>query len=93
MDDNNKTKAELVKELEKLRSLVSDMESKHHLTGKLEKGSSLQDIFGKFPTLKEVDDYMIADAMERSNGNQGAAAALLGITRQALNQRLKKRKA
>jgi len=54
--------------------------------------SSLQDIFGKFPTLKEADDYMVADAMKRSNGNQGTAAALLGITRQALNQRLKKRK-
>ena len=57
----------------------------------VENVSSLQDIFGKFPTLKEVDDYMIADAMERSNGNQGTAAALLGITRQALNQRLKKK--
>ena len=56
----------------------------------VENVSSLQDIFGKFPTLKEVDDYMIADAMERANGKQGAAAALLGITRQALNQRLKK---
>lgn len=54
--------------------------------------TSLKDIFGKFPTLKEVDDYMIADAMKRAHGNQGTAAALLGITRQALNQRLKKKK-
>ena len=58
----------------------------------VENCSSLQDIFGKFPTLREVDDYMIADAMERSNGNQGAAAALLGITRQALNQRLNEKR-
>jgi len=57
----------------------------------VENGSSLPDIFGRFPTLKEVDDYMIADAMERSKGNQGLAAELLGITRQALNQRLKKK--
>lgn len=91
MDDNNKTREELVQELERLRRLVSDMENEHRLTGKVENISSLHDIFGKFPTLKEVDDYMIADAMDRSNGNQGAAAALLGITRQALNQRLKKK--
>ena len=53
---------------------------------------SLHNIFGRFPSLKEVDDYMIDAAMKRANGNQGIAASLLGITRQALNQRLKKKK-
>jgi DNA-binding NtrC family response regulator len=52
---------------------------------------SLLEIFGHFPTLKEVEDYVINEALKCSDGNQGKAAALLGITRQALNQRLKKK--
>ncbi len=52
---------------------------------------SMVDIFGHFPTLKELENYVISDALKRSEGNQGIAASLLGITRQALNQRLKRR--
>ncbi|RJQ43071.1 MAG: sigma-54-dependent Fis family transcriptional regulator [Nitrospiraceae bacterium] len=52
---------------------------------------SLGDIFGHFPTLKEVEDHLISEAMKCAHGRQGSAAALLGITRQALNQRLKKK--
>ena len=43
---------------------------------------------GSFPTIKEVEEYLIKDAMERSAGNQTIAADLLGITRQTLNKRL-----
>lgn len=46
----------------------------------------------RIPTLKEAEDLLIAEALRRSNGNQGPAATLLGITRQALNQRLAKKK-
>lgn len=52
---------------------------------------SLKDIFGRFPTLKEVEEYVITEAMKSAKCNQGSAAVLLGITRQALNQRLKKK--
>ncbi len=52
--------------------------------------SSMPDISGRFPTLKEVEDFVISEALKRSNGNQGIAASLLGITRQALNSRLKR---
>ncbi len=45
---------------------------------------------GRFPTLKEAENHLISDALKRSNGNQGIAASLLGITRQALNKRLKR---
>jgi len=41
-----------------------------------------------FPTLKETENALIAKALEMANGNQGIAANLLGITRQALNKRL-----
>jgi len=53
---------------------------------------SLEQIFGKFPTLKRVEDYMVDEALKRANGNQGIAATFLGITRQALNKRLVRRK-
>jgi two-component system response regulator HydG len=45
-------------------------------------------IFGRFPTLKEFEQLLIGEAMERSNRNRGTAALLLGMTRQALNKRL-----
>jgi DNA-binding NtrC family response regulator len=48
----------------------------------------LTGIFGKFPTLKEAEDYLISEAMRLSKNNQGIAASLLGLTRQALNKRL-----
>lgn len=57
----------------------------------LENATALQDIFGHFPTLKEMEDHVIAEALKCSEGNQGGAASLLGITRQALNQRLRKK--
>ncbi len=53
--------------------------------------ASMIDIFGHFPTLKETEDYLISDALKRSDGNQRIAASLLGIQRQALNRRLKRK--
>lgn len=51
---------------------------------------SLVDLFGHFPTLSEVEDYMIREAMQMAKGNQGMAAKLLGMGRQTLNKRLNK---
>jgi len=45
-------------------------------------------VTGRFPTLKEMEQYLIAEALQSAGGNQGAAAAMLGLTRQALNKRL-----
>ena len=42
----------------------------------------------RFPTLKEADDLLIAEALRLAENNQRLAAAYLGITRQALNKRL-----
>lgn len=44
--------------------------------------------FGRFPTIKEVEDYLITTAMGLTNGNQRSAAVLLGIARQTLSKRL-----
>ncbi len=43
----------------------------------------------QLPTLKQVEQLLISEAMKRSNGNQAIAAMQLGISRQALNRRLR----
>jgi DNA-binding NtrC family response regulator len=44
----------------------------------------------QLPTLKQIEQLLIDEALKRSNGNQSIAALSLGISRQALNKRLKK---
>jgi two-component system, NtrC family, response regulator HydG len=44
--------------------------------------------FNHFPTLKEAETLLIDKALELAQSNQGVAASLLGISRQALNRRL-----
>jgi DNA-binding NtrC family response regulator len=43
----------------------------------------------QLPTLKEAEHLLVAEALKKANGNQATAALILGITRQALNKRLK----
>jgi transcriptional regulator with AAA-type ATPase domain len=45
----------------------------------------------KLPTLKQAEDLLIREALERAEGNQSIAALYLGISRQALNKRLRKK--
>jgi DNA-binding NtrC family response regulator len=47
---------------------------------------------GRFPKIREVEDFLIGEAMKRANSNQGIAASLLGLTRQTLNSKLKIRR-
>jgi len=42
------------------------------------------------PTIREATRLLIAEALNRSGGNQSLAARMLGISSQALNQRLKR---
>lgn len=42
------------------------------------------------PTIKEATEYLILEAMKRSEGNQTAASKILGISQPALSNRLKK---
>ena len=46
---------------------------------------------GRFPTLDEVEEAMVREALKRAKGNQGVAATLLGLSRPALNRRLARR--
>lgn len=58
----------------------------------LDDAGMLVSIFGHYPSLKEIEDFTIARALSLSNYNQGMAASMLGITRQALNSRMNRRK-
>lgn len=49
-------------------------------------------VFNRFPTLKEAEELLIKRSLEIANNNQGLAAQMLGITRQALNNRLRREK-
>jgi len=43
----------------------------------------------QLPTLKQAEQLLVSEALRRASGNQATAALILGITRQALNKRLK----
>jgi DNA-binding NtrC family response regulator len=62
-----------------------DIDSKQSLEGE----NVLVSFSEPLPTLKHTEQLVISEAMKRANGNQAIAAQLLGITRQALNKRLK----
>ena len=47
----------------------------------------------QLPTLKQIEQLLIDEALKRANDNQSIAALSLGISRQALNKRLKKKDA
>jgi transcriptional regulator with PAS, ATPase and Fis domain len=44
----------------------------------------------ELPTIKEATEMLVAEAMNRARDNQSLAARILGITPQALSQRLKR---
>lgn len=44
----------------------------------------------RLPTLEEAGQQVVREALQRSRGNQTMAASMLGISRQALQKRLKK---
>ena len=47
-------------------------------------------MFGeRFPSLKEVEEFLIKEAMERADGNQTIASQLLGISQSTLSRRFK----
>jgi DNA-binding protein Fis len=62
-----------------------DIDSKHLLQGEKLMASFSEQL----PTLKQTEQLLISEAMKRARRNQAIAAQWLGITRQALNKRLK----
>ena len=77
--------------MESFRMVIGDERSVQPAQAALKDsgGNAVASIFGHFPTIREVEEYLIAEAMRMAKGNQGIAANLLGIARQTLNKRLK----
>jgi DNA-binding NtrC family response regulator len=61
------------------------------MAGKKTDTASLATLFGRFPTLEELMEYAVGEALATTQNNQSQASRLLGISRQALNKRLKKK--
>jgi len=55
----------------------------------LSEKSTLISFSDQLPTLKQGEQLLISETLRRSNNNQSIAALSLGISRQALNKRLK----
>jgi len=51
--------------------------------------AGIYSIFGRLPTFREIEDYLILEALKLSDGNYAVAASLLGVTRQTISKRLK----
>ncbi len=64
----------------------------HFAAGFTEEDTREPELFShmnKLPTLKEASELLVKEALARSDGKQSEAASMLGISRQALNKRIK----
>ena len=75
--------------MESFRKVTGEYQPLQSSSSAADGEKSLTDFFGHFPNVREVEDYMINEAMKLAKGNQGMAASLLGMSRQTLNNRLK----
>lgn len=81
--------------LESIRSKISVSKNDKNNKGNYSSGVSQEEgelinFPGRFPSLKEAEDLIINEALKRTEGNQTIAAELLGISRRALNNRLRR---
>ncbi|MGO8695317.1 MAG: sigma-54-dependent transcriptional regulator [Rectinemataceae bacterium] len=70
---------------DKIRSSGRDRRTRHGVPGDRTRFSS----WDRLPTIRDASDELIREALKRSKGNQGIAAGMLGLSRTALNKRLK----
>lgn len=70
-----------------LKNFLSDHNIKP-ATQKQEDGADFE-YQGNFPTFKEMEVILLEEALKRTGGNQSRAASMLGISRQAMNKRIK----
>jgi DNA-binding NtrC family response regulator len=61
-------------------------------SSKISAEHSIDMFFGHFPTIHEIEEYLIDEALRRSASNVNIAAVMLGITRQTISNRLKSRR-
>ena len=80
--------------MDTFRAVIGDQRAKAKGAGAAQASEGeepLSAIFGHFPTIDEVEEYMIREAMKIAKGSQGMAGKILGMGRQTLNKRLKGR--
>jgi len=78
--------------MERFREVITEQRSGHNGNNQNPAAQeALISLFGHFPTIAEIEEYMFAEAMRLSKGNQGLAANLLGLSRQTLNRHLQKK--
>ncbi len=68
-----------------------DLNRSVDLQGKEDAQDLLQGLTS-LPTIREMEETLVREALRRSQENQSVAARLLGISRQALNSRLNRRR-
>jgi DNA-binding NtrC family response regulator len=80
-----KLSMEVFKSYIRQKQPAPDCGAKHLLPGE----NVLVSFSEPLPTLRQTEQLLILEAMKRASGNQTIASQWLGITRQALNKRLK----
>ncbi|HSW64153.1 MAG TPA: sigma-54 dependent transcriptional regulator [Dissulfurispiraceae bacterium] len=75
------------------RDVIGEEKVVHHISFRDDgwKRDFLKGESAGLPTLKEAEEFLVEEALRNAGGNQGAAASMLGISRQALNKRLSRR--
>jgi DNA-binding NtrC family response regulator len=76
--------------LNAIRDKISLNDGPQSLHNPAEEEEELISFTENLPTLQEAELILIAEALKRANGNQRIAADLLGISRTALNNRLRR---
>jgi len=76
--------------LNNIKTLIeqTNTQLKDHIIAREDSGHSLVSFGDILPSLKQVQDMLVDEAMKRAGGNQSVAAALVGITRQGFNKKV-----
>ena len=76
--------------MERFKVAIDGNELQTKIVDEVHGSSSAKVIFtDELPTLKEISQILVDEAIQRTQGNQSIAARMLGVTPQALSKRLK----
>ena len=78
--------------LDKFKSRILKHGDSRPMRSGSETGTTIFSHLEILPTLAEVNQQLVREAMERASGNQSIACSQLGISQPALSRRLKRRK-
>ncbi len=76
--------------MDAFRSYLKDIPVIRETSPKLSEDDAIFSHLATLPSLKNSTQLLVQEALQRAKGNQSIAAEMLGITRQALNWRIKK---